>query len=108
MSTESDYELLELAAKAAGIDHPGGDHCVNGPALWDCKLLRWWRPLHNDGDAFRLMVVLMIDLSQDSCGVNCIGLGQRNNYGSDGVLATYRRAIVRAAAEIGRRMISND
>ncbi|MDG9785250.1 hypothetical protein [Metapseudomonas otitidis] len=98
-----DRKLLELAAKAAGIDHPGGEHCVNGPALWDCKALRWWQPLTDDGDALRLAVKLHIRIwgpghAETQEGRPCIE-GESSNEN-----ANTRRAIVRAAAEIGKDM----
>jgi hypothetical protein len=101
-----DRELLELAAKAAGIKHPGGEHCINGPAVWDCGALRWWRPLTDDGDALRLAAGLCLNvLSSEACvvaedekGVECI----EYFYGPEDYTSGWRRAIVRAAAEIGR------
>lgn len=59
----TDRELLELAAKAAGIDHPGGDHSLyNDGRLWDCKGLRWWNPLVDDGDAMRLAAEMRMEI----------------------------------------------
>lgn len=103
-----DRELLELAAKAAGIKHPGGEHCINGPAVWDCEALRWWRPLTDDGDALRLAAKLVLNvlaseaciLAEDENGVECI----EYMYGPEDYTSGWRRAIVRAAAEIGRAM----
>jgi len=103
-----DRELLELAAKAAGIKHPGGEHCINGPAVWDCDALRWWRPLTDDGDALRLAAKLVLNvlaseaciLAEDENGVECI----EYMYGPEDYTSGWRRAIVRAAAEIGRAM----
>jgi len=108
----NDRELLELAAKAVGIEHPGGEHCLNGPALWDCKSLKWWRPLTDDGDALRLAVKLGMDIfcskneSLTMIGgtdINCHELDYSDDHGK----AT-RRAIVRAAAEIGATQPSKD
>lgn len=94
-----DRELLELAAKAAGIKHPGGEHCINGPAVWDCEALRWWRPLTDDGDALRLAVKLnmLCDFSQAGAFVEA-----PDGHGPCSEKEGHRRAIVRAAAEIGR------
>ncbi len=107
-----DRELLELAAKAAGIKHPGGEHCINGPAVWDCEALRWWRPLTDDGDALRLAVKLCLRIWTDGTGVVVESSGYPahsheyelaiNNAGD--IYSATRRAIVRAAAEIGRAM----
>lgn len=109
-----DRELLELAAKAAGIKHPGGEHCINGPAVWDCEALRWWRPLTDDGDALRLAVKLCMncDFLGAMTGVIFINPSDEDKDGHlqegphKGVsdLQSARRAIVRAAAEIGRAM----
>ena len=99
----TDRELLELAAKAAGVEHPGGEHCVNGPALWDIEHKRWWRPLTNDGDAMRLAVQLGFVVEPGKCWHSHYG----PVFGEDvlmGVMVATRRAIVRAAAEIGAQM----
>ena len=106
-----DRELLELAAKAAGIKHPGGEHCINGPAVWDCEALRWWRPLTDDGDALRLAVKLMLSVTIGPCEVQAVSISgalrgelpKEDAIYQDMGIAT-RRAIVRAAAEIGRAM----
>ena len=99
----TDRELLELAAKAAGVEHPGGEHCVNGPALWDIEHKRWRRPLTNDGDAMRLAVQLGFVVEPGKCWHSHYG----PVFGEDvlmGVMVATRRAIVRAAAEIGAQM----
>jgi hypothetical protein len=90
----NDKELLELAAKAAGIKHPDGDHSIsNDGRLWDCNGLRWWYPLTDDGDALRLAVKLMDFEPYMSRGAV--------PFIKNDMVAT-RRAIVRAAAEIGK------
>jgi len=97
----SDRELLELAAKAAGYEYAkhGGYIVVDGiPGNWN--------PLQDDGDALRLAVNLQIDVKHYGYYVvawfegGFIGTG-KIPYGDDTYAAT-RRAIVRAAAEIGR------
>ena len=102
------YELLELAAKAAGFK-TSDTFSWRGIALMDGPS-NFWNPLTDDGDALRLAVKLGI----------CIGPNFDNNmsvadggefsqyhcvefFGSDKYAAT-RRAIVRAAAEIGKAM----
>lgn len=95
----TDRELLELAAKAAGIEHPSGEHCINGPALWDCKALQWWKPLTDDGDALRLAVILGLDQTLPHL---LQGEAYRTDRFALGAFAATRRAIVRAAAEIGK------
>lgn len=102
----NDRELLELAAKAAGIDFytpEGGDTpwCGRGFYLRGCVV---WNPLKDDGDALRLAVQLFRDIHfwyfENSVSV---GNELRVACGDDPCAAT-RRAIVRAAAEIGRNM----
>jgi len=108
---DTDRELLELAAKAAGIEHPGGQHSIhNDGRLWDCKALRWWNPLTDDGDALRLASRLLIDMQffDDDGGFVqawCWPISDwlREDDLGDFPAAT-RRAIVRAAAEIGKGM----
>ncbi|WP_241131119.1 hypothetical protein [Achromobacter xylosoxidans] len=99
-----DRELLELAAKALGIDHPGGEHCVNGPALWDCKARKWWRPLTDDGDNRRLQVKLRLGLVPlEGRGWDCYS----HTDAGENMLATDMdpsRAVVLAAAAIGKEM----
>lgn len=111
MST-SDRELLELAARAAGIGP------VIGFAAESCELMigtrnnmRYWRPLTDDGDALRLAVKLGLDITfyngyqevhADSASGDQLSPAIEE-YGEDRFSAT-RRAIVRSAAEIGRTM----
>lgn len=108
----TDKELIKLAAKSVGIIHPGGEHSIyNDGRVWDCKELRWWNPLADDGDALRLAVKLNLDIRYESydAGVAVIVGGTWDGapegvheiFERDGPRAT-RRAIVRAAAEIGR------
>lgn len=112
----TDKELLELAAKAAGIEHPGGDHSIaNDGRLWDCNGLRWWNPLTDDGDALRLAVKLELSQLFDSMPDGLIveiGIPWHDTLfntiftepiGKDKYSAT-RRAIVRAAASIGEKL----
>jgi hypothetical protein len=104
--TRIDRELLELAAKAAGIDEGIGG------AFWtECGI---FDPLTDDGDALRLAVKLDLAIEtnfwdNDGCfytdkvfvsSIESVEEEARNN---DPYAAT-RRAIVRAAAEIGRNM----
>ena len=106
----TDRELLESAAKACGsLEY------VAELNAWiniepDGSRGAWWNPLASDGDAFRLAVKLRIDSYHDLRGANQIACGgaaphtlQTECYEADGLAAT-RRAIVRAAAEIGRAM----
>lgn len=102
----TDRELLELAAKAAGVDvhfdaAQWGRFWVNGGGFWN--------PLADDGDAFRLAVRLRITPHID-CNMTEAEWANQDNGGFVGEphfndpLAATRRAIVRAAAEIGKGM----
>ena len=99
-------ELLELAAKAAGMELDR-----EGTAEADGKFAvlpdyRLWNPLTDDGDALRLAVKLRMDIASFSRGVRADapnGDDCYEDYNSDPYAAT-RRAIVRAAAEIGKAM----
>ena len=111
----TDRELLEKAAKAAGLQYDPTVKARHGllvsdPALGKCQSETVpWNPLTDDGDALRLAVKLGIDLD---CGSDHIGAyiwdfaagessvrGIEEPFGGD-KLAAYRRAIVRAAAAL--------
>ncbi|NLC21506.1 MAG: hypothetical protein GX771_06295 [Halomonadaceae bacterium] len=90
---------MELAAKAAGYNaFPG-----HAAQMMDSG----WNPLTDDGDALRLAVKLDIGTDSNLSRVwafSCTrDICEEEEKGSDPVSAT-RRAIVRAAAEIGRAM----
>lgn len=98
----TDQQLLELAAKAAGIGqvlcYESARNCLR---IGDRKSYSLWRPLQDDGDAMRLAAYqhMLVDLSRFGVAVEH----------TDGVEPCrepedYRRAIVRAAAEIGKAM----
>ena len=124
----TDREMLELAARAAGLKEFTE---INGRFAVRTRftgMQDWspWNPLTDDGDALRLAVKLGLHITQypiydepkhsaiakksarlldDTCVDMCVGI---EVYGSDPYAAT-RRAITRAAAEIGRQMEeSND
>jgi hypothetical protein len=99
-------QLLELAAKAAGIRLSP----VAPNLRWDGEddeFIYWiyWNPLTVDGDALRLVVDLRLYIEQYSERVGAwkIGLEAKESLGDDPYAAT-RRAIVRAAAKIGSEM----
>ena len=102
MSTthDADRELLELAAKVAEMKASENDGVIYAGFG-----SREWNPLADDGDAFRLAVKMRIDVAHARDYV-VSGLGtadsMRRENGDD--CAATRRAIVRAAAEIGRAM----
>ena len=95
-------ELLELAAKAAGIE---GEHWTIPDGTWVFYEPRRanWNPLTDDGDALRLAVKLRFSVSVEP-NYNFVVTEDAQEIverGEDAYAAT-RRAIVRAAAEIGR------
>lgn len=101
----TDRELLGLAAKAAGID-------VNFDATqWDRFWVNggggFWNPLTDDGDALRLAVKLRLKIMCRTHSVEVLSEDGKVRYlemhYQDPYAAT-RRAIVRAAAEIGRQI----
>jgi len=102
----SDRELLELAAKAAGIEIK-----YNYIGTQDARCA--WYPLTDDGDALRLAVKLGLDLELHGCNsthpyavaFDCNrNIGEEEQPDNGDPYAATRRAIVRAAAEIGRSM----
>lgn len=118
----NDRELLELAAKAAKIDVMWNEH-------WQCFKRKNplqglggerhpWLPLDDDGDALRLAVKLgmslrlaqfeewtqvFVDDLYSRCAKPVTEHAGRTSKGQTIEQAT-RRAIVRAAAEIGKAM----
>jgi hypothetical protein len=105
----TDRELLELAAKAVGLPECGW----MGPAFMYVKdnTFTDWNPLTDDGDALRLAVKLNLtrislsptvcivqatDMMADTPAIVVQHIGQLDPY------AATRRAITRAAAEIGK------
>ena len=117
----TDREMLEFAAKAAGMDYliwtTGAAPCVPREHRIGDRIC--WHPLTDDGDALRLAVKLGLHARQfpvlddgfdaplgivkvwrvddDSLHVEFLRSG-------DDLLVATRRAIVRAAAIIGREM----
>lgn len=111
----TDRELLKLAAKAAGIElawieyecaprNVTGFHPLQNVFSGDL-----WNPLTDDGDALRLAVRLglRIGVDKDSNITHVqkldVGLWITEPHNNDPYTST-RRAIVRAAAEIGKGM----
>ena len=98
----ADKELLELAAKAAGID---GDYSKRANSIAHPD--GYWSPLTDDGDALRLAVrlSLMLDTAYNGCtAVGSAALCEILEPHNGDPCAATRRAITRAAAEIGRAM----
>ena len=101
----TDRELLELAAKAAGYDY-----MPQNRAIVKDGIPANWNPLEDDGDALRLAVSLRIEISPEGFSLSRVDARCRwgtwlmemyRNHDGDPYSAT-RRAIVSAAAEIGR------
>ena len=96
----NDRELLELAAKAAGIASDGLGGC------YDIDREKKWNPLQDDGDALRLAVLL--ELNIDICSdCTCVAgwpylLEDLEELHGHDRYASTRRTIVLAAAEIGK------
>ena len=108
-SMAEDREMLELAAEAAGIAGKWDASANNGAGMFIKHDGYCWIPLTDDGDALRLAVKLEIQTGYSEfsgCGFASWdrGMNHLSVYGPDDPCAATRRAIVRAAAEIGRRM----
>ena len=120
----TDRELLDLAAQAAGIKVPTKDDYLYAyiddrgihrdiSCGGDGTRMSHWNPLTDDGDALRLAVKLGIGLNHYTQWPTRIDMVWANSKsdagdmhekcGADPYAAT-RRAIVRAAAEIGKGM----
>ena len=96
-----DRELLELAAKACGLE--------------EAKMrieFNQWNPLADDGDALRLAVKLRLDIGFEKLHTVSVWSDPQDGWiiehcddgmGAD-ISEKTRRAITRAAAEIGRDM----
>ena len=104
----TDKELLEAAAKAAGIEgeHRTENLCVGGDwmdvtAIFFADGMGWWNPLNDDGDALRLAVKLNLNLRFGAQWVlvHNSEVEASQSLSEDPCAAT-RRAVVRAAAEL--------
>ncbi len=116
----TDKELLELAAKAAGMqivgevdemicqpDHTTGGFVIRNDRGGDSC----WNPLTDDGDALRLAVNLRIDVNHSillvvaerDASIDDFEVGVAEVKSNCPYAAT-RRAITRAAAEIGKTL----
>ena len=100
----TDHELLEAAAKAAGIEVHFYENDYG-------EIESAWNPLEDDGDALRLAVKLGFSLNIDTDAkitgvINNANIGLYCYYAecNNDPYADTRRAIVRAAAEVGRGM----
>lgn len=106
----NEREMLEFAAKAAGIvllERPEVHAFRHGVITTDGH----WSPIHDDGDALRLAVklglILILSPREDCRGQTVViyfGLCKIEESCYEGREKAARRAIVRAAAEIGKAM----
>lgn len=107
----TDLEMMEQAAKAAGLEVHRGEKWQadmmfravprpNSPLVANVE----WNPITDDGDALRLAMALglVVDCSRPSAGAPYT----QHAFWLDDTMSTAeltRRAIVLAAAEIGRQ-----
>ena len=119
----SDKDLLELAAKAAGIEVEWKE--VTRSRIAEFKIIKHekhcgffakgkeWNPLTDDGDALRLAVKLHINIEvwnvdnlvRANIYILHRGHGCFEEHYTTNPYAATRRAIVRAAAEIGKGIV---
>lgn len=114
----TDKELVELAAKATGIveDSRGGKADPRLGIIIETRKefsgddyhrfpSRYWNPLKDDGDALRLAVKLDITVSPRKTTWQFGKMVISHEYlNEEDAFAATRRAIVRAAVEIGKGM----
>lgn len=111
----TDRELLEMAAKAAGLkidksEFNGGGRGNTGFDFMGNAVLDWhngktWNPLADDGDALRLAVKLSISMEPGHiCKTGSDIPGTRINVASLDTGEAMRRSIVMCAAEVGKKM----
>ncbi|ALY46388.1 TPA: hypothetical protein SL665_001648 [Pseudomonas aeruginosa] len=109
----NDRELLELAARAAGIKarwfrvnqwrQVGGNRMQTGQEdVFGTHHRKPWNPLTDDGDALRLAVLLNLEIHSPKSNPTVMFRTAENDvFYQDTCI---RLAIVRAAAEIGKSM----
>lgn len=103
----TDRELLEMVAKAAGNSavwvSTGYEQCFKIPYETGCtEGWRIWDPLRNDGDAFRLVAQLGLDIEFGNEHVWCCIEDMKNyvmhHFAGDRAAAARRVAVESAAA----------
>lgn len=115
----TDQELLELAARAAGVKKTMWSDKYHIPPFPDGSIRvkpNGWDPLTDDDDALRLAVKLQLAFSavnpsfieaaifKDGEAQMTFRYGTTDSGWNNDPCAAARRAIVRAAAEIGKEM----
>ena len=111
-NVKADRELLELAAKAAGLKvRIWNGHTGVMCSIDDDRHGRMWMPLTDDGDALRLAVALRLTIYHDELAViikhkrySWEWMGEMVDEDSGDRNSATRRAIVRAAAAIVEKM----
>ena len=104
----TDRELLEMAAKAAGMDGCAAEFGdPNRLVFLPDGMFIEWDPLTDDGDALRLAVKLSLCITH--YGDEVVAGNEKGTILEDvnrvgNLYAATRRAIVRAAAEIGKNL----
>jgi hypothetical protein len=101
----SDRELLEAAARAAGmrVRYVGNGTPNDNGALFTEPDSLWWNPLVDDGDALRLAVKLGMHVGPGCAEVWRNGREVVNIFSDEpDEYAATRRAIVRAAAAMAQ------
>jgi hypothetical protein len=105
----TDRELLENAAKAAGYHLSSVSEMIWSDTLGEFVL---WNPLTNSGDALELAMKLRLDIGFEKLHMVSVWCHPLDDWvtehsddgmGSD-IAEKTRRAIVRAAARIGKEM----
>ncbi|ELQ4315379.1 hypothetical protein [Pseudomonas aeruginosa] len=103
----NEQRLLEQAAKSAGLINHKYCDAWKGMAAYTLQEGFYgptWNPLKDDGDALRLAVKLRTSILLASNNTACESVGD-DYWFDDGIdAAAARRAIVNAAARIGRAM----
>lgn len=113
--TNGDRELLELAARAASQPGAWIQNEYEGWGFWQHPGGGEWNPITDDGDALRMTVKLRLRINREiNCGCDIVEVfGPEADDMSchcttedvvDDPYEATRRAIVRAAAEIGKQM----
>ena len=97
----TDRELLELAAKAAGLEL-NGTYNFKGVGLRHGAPLSYWNPLAHNDEAFWLAVTCGITFRRIGNHAVAVRLNQCDEYTDGDPCAAARRAIVRAAAVVGQ------
>lgn len=114
MKQHTDRKMLELVAKTAGVKIARYQDPCEYYKEWGifpvgaCDHTEFWNPLTDDGDALRLAVKLLLRVEHTDHAVH-VGPSGEDDTASESVNSTTlpreratRRAIVRAAAEIGK------